>query len=124
MAEFIEVPGAEELAGGQMKMFTIGRKEVLLARVGDNFYAADDRCPHMGGDLSQGKLEGTIITCPRHHSRFDLADGHVVRWTDWTGVVLSLSKVVRSPRPLKTYRVKLEQGKVMLETEQAAAMKV
>ena len=124
MAEFVEVPGAGELASGQMKMFNIGRREVLLARVGDNFYAVDDRCPHMGGDLSEGVLEGTIVTCPRHHSRFDLTDGHVVRWTDWTGVVLSLAKVVRSPRPLKTYRVKLEEGKVMLETEPAAALKV
>ena len=29
-----------------------------------------------------GKLDGTIVTCPRHYSQFDLADGRVVRWTD------------------------------------------
>jgi 3-phenylpropionate/trans-cinnamate dioxygenase ferredoxin subunit len=80
-----------------------------------NFYAVDNRCPHMGGDLSQGKLEKTIVTCPRHHSQFDLSDGHVVRWTDWTGIKLSLAKVARSPRPVKTHHVKVEGGKVWVE---------
>ncbi len=79
--------------------------------------AADNRGPHMGGKLSEGKLEKTIVTCPLHHSQFDLRDGHVVRWTDWSGVKLSLAKVVRSPRPIKTYRVKIEGGRVVVETD-------
>jgi 3-phenylpropionate/trans-cinnamate dioxygenase ferredoxin subunit len=122
VAEFIEVPGAQELQNGQMKMFKIGNKEVLLARVGDSFYAADNRCPHMGGKLSEGKLEKTVVTCPRHNSRFDLTDGHVVRWTDWSGVLLSLSRVVRAPRPINTYRVRVEGGKILVESEKAPAM--
>ena len=117
MAGIIEVPGANDLQDGQMKKFNVDNKEILVARVGDNFYAADNRCPHMGGNLSQGKLEKTIITCPRHHSQFDLADGHVVRWTDWSGIVLSLSKVVKPPRQLKTYNVRVEGNKVFIESK-------
>jgi 3-phenylpropionate/trans-cinnamate dioxygenase ferredoxin subunit len=120
MTEFVEVPGGNELKSGQMKMFNLGKREILLARVGDNFYAADNRCPHMGGNLSAGKLEKTIVTCPRHHSQFDLSDGHVVRWTDWSGVKLSLAKMVKSPRPVKTYKVKAEGGKVMMEVDKAS----
>jgi 3-phenylpropionate/trans-cinnamate dioxygenase ferredoxin subunit len=120
MTEFIEVPGGNELKSGQMKMFNLGKREILLARVGDTFYAADNRCPHMGGSLSEGKLEKTIVTCPRHHSQFDLSDGHVVRWTDWSGVKLSLGKMVKSPRPLNTYKVKAEGGKVMVEVDKAS----
>jgi 3-phenylpropionate/trans-cinnamate dioxygenase ferredoxin subunit len=116
MAEIIEIPGAKELQNGQMKRFNIGNKEILLARVGDNFYAADNHCPHMGGKLSEGTLEKTIVTCPRHHSQFDLADGHVVRWTDWSGIKLSVVKVVKSPRPLKIYRVRLEGNKIYIES--------
>jgi 3-phenylpropionate/trans-cinnamate dioxygenase ferredoxin subunit len=120
MAEFVEVPGGNGLESGQMKMFNLGKREILLARVGDNFYAADNRCPHMGGNLSEGKLEKTVVTCPRHHSQFDLADGHVVRWTDWSGIKLSLGKMVKSPRPVKTYKVKVEGGRVMIEIDKAS----
>ncbi len=52
--------------------FNRERDSALLARVGDKYYAADNRCPHMGGKLSPGKLEGTVVTCPRHGSQFDL----------------------------------------------------
>ena len=107
MTDFVEIPGANELKNGQMKMVNAGNKEILLARVGDRFFAADNRCPHMRADLSGGTLEKTIITCPRHHSQFDLTDGHVVKWTDWSGVILSLGKVFKSPAPLKIYNVKV-----------------
>lgn len=119
MGEFVEIPGGSDLKSGHMKMFRLGDLEILLARVGDTFYAADNRCPHMGGNLSAGTLEKTIVTCPRHHSQFDLADGHVVRWTDYSGLKLSMAKILKSPRPLKTYRVKFEGGKVMVEVEKA-----
>lgn len=115
MAESIEVPGGNELKDGEMKAFNVGNREILLARVGDAFYAADNRCPHMGARLSGGKLEKNVIICPRHHSRFDLADGHLIRWTDWSGVKLSLAKLFKSPKPLNTYQVTVEGGKVMLK---------
>ena len=121
MAEFVEISTRQEMQSGQMKMFHVAGYDVLLARVGDNFYAAENWCPHMGGNLSMGTLENTIVTCPRHHSRFDLADGHVVRWTDWTGVKLGLAKVIKSPRPLKTYPVKLEGDKVLVSVEKIPA---
>ena len=121
MTEFIEVPGGNELQSGQMKMFNTGKGEILLARVGDDFYAADNRCPHLGGKLSEGKLENTIVTCPRHRSQFDLVDGHVVSWTDWTGVKLSLARMVKSPRPLNTYKVKVEGSKVLVAVNKVPA---
>jgi len=121
MAEFIEVLGGNELKSGQMKMFYVGKREILLARVGDNFYASDNRCPHMNARLSEGKLEKTVVTCPRHHSQFDLANGHVVRWTDWSGVVLSLAKMFKSPKPVNTYRVRMEGDKVLVEVDKVPA---
>ena len=45
----------------------------------------------MGGKLSQGKLEGTAVTCPRHGSQFDLTDGRVVRWLKESGLVYSVA---------------------------------
>jgi 3-phenylpropionate/trans-cinnamate dioxygenase ferredoxin subunit len=121
MAEFIEVPGGYQIEDGQMRMFSVAGREILLARIGDSFYAADNRCPHMGGRLSQGKLERSIVTCPLHHSQFDLTDGHVVRWTDWSGAKLALARMLKSPRPLKTYKVKVEEGRVFVEMDRVLA---
>jgi 3-phenylpropionate/trans-cinnamate dioxygenase ferredoxin subunit len=111
----VQIATIDELMDGSMKMATIEGREILLAKVGDNYYSADNRCPHMGGNLSHGKLDGTIITCPRHHSQFDLKDGHVIRWTDWSGLKLSLGKLLRSPRPLKTHNVNIEGEKIMVD---------
>lgn len=87
MSEFIEVAQTDDLKDGQMKVVMMGKDKVVLARVGTNYYAAQNSCPHMGGDLSLGKLEGTIVTCPVHGSQFDLSTGNVVRWTDWSEVL-------------------------------------
>jgi 3-phenylpropionate/trans-cinnamate dioxygenase ferredoxin component len=116
MTDFVEIAGVDELETGTMEVFSLeGGLEIMLARVGDEYYASDNHCPHMGGDLWQGKLEGTIVTCPRHHSQFDLTDGRVIRWTDWSGIKLSIGKTLRSPRPLKTYKVKVEEGKILVQ---------
>lgn len=112
---FVEIATIEELMDGNMKMAKINGHEILLARVGDNYYSADNRCPHMGGNLSHGTLDGTVITCPRHHSQFDLTDGHVIRWTDWTGLKKSVGKLLKSPRNLKTYNVKVEGEKILVD---------
>jgi 3-phenylpropionate/trans-cinnamate dioxygenase ferredoxin subunit len=115
--EFIEVGNKSDLENGRMRMYTVGGREILVARVGDDYYAADNRCPHLGGNLSGGRLEGTVVTCPRHHSQFDLKDGRNVLWTDWTGIKVGIAKVFRSPRPLKTHRVKVEGDRIMVEME-------
>lgn len=105
MNEFIEIAKTSDLTNGQMKGYTLGNSKVLLARVDNNFYAASNVCPHMGGTLSEGILTGTIVTCPRHGSQFDLKNGSVIRWTKYTGVFGGLVKMLKSPRPLHTYKL-------------------
>ena len=115
MSKFVEVGKKGELAQGTMKEVTAEGRNMLLARVGDKYYAVDNICPHMGAKLSAGKLEGTVVTCPRHGSQFDLSDGRVVRWTSFPGLISAVAKVIKKPRPVKTYAVKLEGDKVLLE---------
>lgn len=112
---FYEIFKKDELNDGEMKMKEINGHEYMIAQVGDNYYASDNRCPHMGGNLSMGKLDGNVITCPRHHSQFDITDGHVIRWTDWSGIKLSLGKVLKSPRNLKTYDLMLDGDTIMID---------
>ena len=42
---------------------------------GDQIYAVDNRCPHMGFPLERGTVQDGILTCHWHHARFDLASG-------------------------------------------------
>ena len=115
MGNYVEAGKTGEFEEGTRKKVSIQGHEILLARVGDRFYAADNLCPHMGGDLSAGKLEGTIITCPRHASRFDLRDGKVVRWLKGSGLISAVGKVLKSPKPLKTYDVKIEVDTILIK---------
>lgn len=52
---------------------------VAVYQVDRHVVAAADRCPHAGAVLSEGELEGAVVTCPRHGSRFDVITGARVR---------------------------------------------
>lgn len=42
-------------------------------------YAVADHCPHAGATISEGDLAGTVLTCPRHGSQFDVRTGERMR---------------------------------------------
>jgi 3-phenylpropionate/trans-cinnamate dioxygenase ferredoxin subunit len=114
MSKFTEVAKIEELKSGTMKAVIAEGHEILLARVGDKYYATDNRCPHMKGDLSQGKLEGTVVTCPLHGSQFDISNGQVVRWLKG-GLMSKLGGALKSSKALTVYNVKVEGNGVLVE---------
>lgn len=58
-------PGARKLA------FVAGR-QVLVFNLGNKLVAVDNSCPHAGGSLYGGKLDGQVLRCPSHGMRFDL----------------------------------------------------
>jgi len=117
MSGYIELVEAVEVPSGTMKMVEVDGHELLVAHVGEDFFVADNRCPHLGGHLASGVLDGAVATCPRHHSQFDLTDGHVVRWTDWTGATLTVGELMRHPRPLRVFEAKVVEGMVMVGPE-------
>jgi len=114
MSKYTEVAKIEELKSGTMKMVMAEGREILLARVGDKYFATDNRCPHMKGDLSHGKLEGTVVTCPRHGSQFDITNGQVVRWLEG-GLMSKLGGILKTPKALTVYNLKVENGKILVE---------
>jgi nitrite reductase/ring-hydroxylating ferredoxin subunit len=52
-----------------------GERIVALYHVDDEFYALDGVCPHQGGPLGKGRLDGCIVTCPWHGWQFDVRNG-------------------------------------------------
>ena len=86
MSNLVEVSKTSELEDGAVKEILVRERAVLLARIGGSYYASDNRCPHMGGRLSKGKLEETAVTCPPHGSQFDLRNDQVVRRLKGSGL--------------------------------------
>lgn len=121
MDDYLILTTAEGIEAGGMKAASIDGHEMLVAHIGEDYFITDARCPHMGGHLPDGTLEGTVLTCPRHHSQFDLRDGRVLRWTDWEGVKLDIAKLVRHSRPLRTYAVRVEGENILVGPENAPA---
>lgn len=121
MDDYKDVLGADELADGAMTYVEVGDEPLLIARAGDTYFASQAYCPHLHGHLWQGTLQGAVVTCPRHRSQFDLTDGHVVRWTNLTGLAEAAAEMLRHPRPLQMYEVRVEDGRVLVGPRKAAS---
>lgn len=115
MGKFVEVSKKDDLRNGTMKEVSVEGRNILLARVADRYYAIDSRCPHLGGNLSRGRLEGTVVTCPLHGSQFDVTDGRIVRWLKVSGPLQTVGKLFRGPKPVATYNVRVEDDSVLVE---------
>jgi nitrite reductase/ring-hydroxylating ferredoxin subunit len=70
---------ATDLEPGQPRKAMVAGTPVMLVRHADGVHALHDRCSHRGCSLSDGEVEGEIVECPCHGSRFDLRDGSVER---------------------------------------------
>jgi len=73
------VGSAAELADGQPKAALAADTPVLLVRHGDGIHAIHNRCSHRGCLLSEGEIQGHLVTCACHGSQFDVRDGSVQR---------------------------------------------
>lgn len=73
----VRVPGAADLADGEVRAATAGGRKVVVVRVGDERFASENRCLHLGVRLSDGHLDGTVLECRWHHWRFDFDSGAV-----------------------------------------------
>jgi nitrite reductase/ring-hydroxylating ferredoxin subunit len=79
MAEFVSVGKASDVLPGQVKQFQLGDgTQICIANVDGTLYAIGGECTHQGGPLGEGELDGTVVTCPWHGSRFDVTSGAVV----------------------------------------------
>jgi nitrite reductase/ring-hydroxylating ferredoxin subunit len=64
-----------ELADGKTALVTVDGLDVALFRRGEEIFAIGNTCPHQGGSLCDGWLDGDIVTCPLHGWEFDVRSG-------------------------------------------------
>ena len=72
---FVRVGEASALAPGAGLCVLVRGVEVGIFRVGDEFLALENACPHAGHRLSEGTVEGHVVTCTAHGWDFDLRTG-------------------------------------------------
>jgi nitrite reductase/ring-hydroxylating ferredoxin subunit len=49
--------------------------EIALFKVNGEIYALDNSCPHQGGPLGEGTMDGSIVSCPWHGWEFNVTTG-------------------------------------------------
>jgi len=76
--DFVPVLAAAELPENELKRVAANGMPVLLVRRGERIYATGETCAHLGGPLSEGKLQDSSVRCPWHGSCFSLEDGRVL----------------------------------------------
>jgi len=90
---------ADEVAEAGVKCVRLpNRHPIAVFRIRGQFYATDDRCTHAAASLSQGDIDGDVVTCPVHSGAFHIPTGKALCFP--------------VTEDLKTYRVVVKEGKV------------
>lgn len=121
----------DEIAPGGMKAYEVKRKEIVPCNYDGIIYAVSRRCGHTNALLEMGTLEGYILTCPLHHSQFDITTGEalsgpvpanlgeepipesLMKYFQYVGMLLSKVKTY----DLETYPVKIEGNSITLDVD-------
>jgi len=77
-------------------------QKFLIANIDGKFYAMRSVCNHMGGPLEKGILEGSVVTCPLHGSKWEVTTGKLVRF-------------VRQLPPEPTYEIEVVGDRLFIE---------
>ena len=104
MPDFFPAFDASALPPGKGETVELGGRRIAVFNIGGKFYALDDTCPHRGGPLGPGWIEGEkcMVACPLHGWEFDLK----------TGACLTVPS-----RPVRSYRVRVVEGTVEIAVQ-------
>lgn len=96
-----EAAALDDLPEDDVIGVTVGGHDVALYTVGGDVFATDNLCTHGNARLCDGFLEGHEIECPLHQGRFDVRDGSAL--------------CAPLTQPLRSYPVRVDQGKVFVQ---------
>jgi nitrite reductase/ring-hydroxylating ferredoxin subunit len=75
MSEFVTVAKVADILPGTGLTVEVHGIWIALFNVNGSFYAVDNTCPHAGGPLGEGHLDGLVVECPWHGWRFNVQTG-------------------------------------------------
>jgi nitrite reductase/ring-hydroxylating ferredoxin subunit len=102
---YVKLCSVQDVPIGDIRQFDLKDEEILVVNLNGGFYCLEARCTHAGAPLAEGEMEGDILVCPWHHSRFRVTDG----------------SVVNSPAraSLKVYKSQIKDGHILIEFQEA-----
>ena len=106
MTEASVVIDVGDIPPGGMRAVEAGGLPILVCNVAGEFFALENRCPHVRIPLDGGRLEGPVLQCPLHGGKLDVRDG------------ASLAPPIR--RAACTYPVRIVEGGIAIELEASA----
>ncbi len=99
---WVEACAVEAIDEEDVRRFDHGSRTFAIYRSPDDeFYATDGLCTHAAVHLADGLVVDHTIECPKHNGRFDYRTGQA------KGAPVCIN--------LKTYPVKVEGGKVLVD---------
>lgn len=75
--KFIKAANVGDIKEGEIKRVELDGNTIVIVNLDGEYYAISDTCSHEEASLSEGELDGNVITCPKHGSRFDVKTGRV-----------------------------------------------
>lgn len=72
---FERVATLDSLWVGELAAVAVRGRKVVLVNVEGRVCAYEDRCAHQAVRLSEGRLEGHVLTCPAHEWQYDVRNG-------------------------------------------------
>jgi 3-phenylpropionate/trans-cinnamate dioxygenase ferredoxin subunit len=75
MSDWIDVAPVKEFPPGTTRVVDAEGVAIAVFNVNGRYCAIEDQCTHEAETLSNGKVEGFEVTCPRHAARFSLISG-------------------------------------------------
>jgi 3-phenylpropionate/trans-cinnamate dioxygenase ferredoxin component len=96
------VCSVDDVKPGSARRFDVDGYRIAVVRIGDDWYAIDDRCSHEDYSLSEGEVweEECEIECPKHGSTFSLVDGE--------------PQTMPATKPVPVYVVRVDGNDVMV----------
>lgn len=91
-----------DLSDGKLHKVSVDGKDILVVNIDGNYYAMDDTCTHAGASLSEGKIDGSIVTCGWHGAQFNCKTGN-------------LEKFPAKINNLQSYKVLVDSDDVVIE---------
>jgi len=101
---FVKVAETEDTQSSNMRPIDLDGERVGIVNVDRSYYAIGNICPHLGGPLNEGKLEGYDVECPWHGSKFDVRTGEPTR--------------PLAQQPVPAYEVKVGENSILVRKHQ------
>ncbi|HEY4041002.1 MAG TPA: Rieske 2Fe-2S domain-containing protein [Rhodopila sp.] len=107
-ADFIKVAKVSEIPEGEMKI--VFNNLAVVANSEGNFHAFGNICPHAGGPIGEGWLDGCVVECPWHAGQWDITTGKALTPLATADIPLFEVRVVDEDVEVRLSQAALGQG--------------